>query len=164
MTAGEFVTHTDLTFLGDIDLCHLQNTRRQFVTNGDSKLTTLILSIKQLVLLDEVDNKLLNKFIRMLILGPAIRLDAIVFEILQGGNRELGTFGDDLSTGIVFNTLRDLTLGQGHQFVNEDILQIVHLCFIFLINLAEDNLILFLRLTGLHGTREEFLIDHDTCQ
>ena len=80
----------------------------------------------------------------MLILGPAARLDSVVLKVLQGSNSELGTLGDDLSTGIVFNTLRDLALGQGHQFVNEDILQIVHLCFIFLINLAEDNLILLL--------------------
>ena len=61
VTSGKFVTHANLTLLGHINLGHLQNARGQLVTNGDSKLAALHLSIEQFVFLHVVDNQLGNE-------------------------------------------------------------------------------------------------------
>ena len=105
MTTSELITHTDLTFLGHIYLGHLQDTRRQFITDGDSELTALQLCIKQLVLLDVVHDQFLNEIILVLIISPAVTLDSVVLEILQRSNSELTALGDDLSTCIILHTL-----------------------------------------------------------
>ena len=105
MTTGEFVTYTNLTFLSHINLSHLQNARRQFITDGNGKLTALVLSIEQLILLDEVDDESLDEFVGMLIAGPAIRLNAIILKVLQSRNGELGTLSDNLSTRVILHAL-----------------------------------------------------------
>ena len=105
MTTGELITHTNLTLFGHIYLSHLQDARRKFVTNGDSKLLTLHLSIKQLVLLHIVDDELTNEFILMLIICPLAGLDITVLQVLQVCHSELRTLRDNLCTGIVLHTL-----------------------------------------------------------
>ena len=100
----------------------------------------------------------------MLVIGPVADLDVTILKILQGGDGELSTLGNNLSTGIVLHTQRGLALCQGHQLLDQNILQIIDLCLILLVNLSQRDLVLLLGLTGLHGTGEEFLIDDDTSQ
>ena len=98
------------------------------------------------------------------VVGPAIALDAVVLEVLQGRNSELAALGDDLGVGIVLHALADLVLGKLHELVDEHVLQLVLLSLILLVNLGERHLILLLRLTGLDGTREELLVDDHTAE
>ena len=105
MTTCQFITDTDLTFLGNIYLSHLQNTIGQLVTNRDGKLAALQLCIQQLVLLHEVDDQLGNQLVLVLVTGPVVGLDVTILKVAQGSCRELATLGDDLSTGIVLHAL-----------------------------------------------------------
>ena len=160
----QFVSYTDLTLLGNIYLCHLQNSRGKLVTYGDSKLLALHLSIKQLELLHEVDDQLRDKQILMGIGCPVADMYVTILKILEVGNSECTTLSDNLRTGIVLNALRHLTFGQFEQLVDEYLLQVVNLCLVFLVNLGKSNLILHLCLTGLDGTLEEFLVDDNTSK
>ena len=164
MTTGKFITHLNLTLFGYIDLSHLKNTGRQLVANGNGELATLHFSIKLLVLADIIHDELLNQAIGMSILRPIIRLNSIIFKILQRSSRKLGTLSDDFCTGIVFHTFRNHPLCQGQQLVNENILQVVVLGLILLINLGKDNLILFFGLPVFDGAGEKLLVYYDTAQ
>ena len=83
MSSGQFVAHANLTFLGDIHLSHLENARRQLVADGDGELATFKLGIQQFVLADVVHDELLYQVVRMGIVGPVVRLNAIVFQVLE---------------------------------------------------------------------------------
>ena len=58
MASGQLVADTDLTLLGDVYLCHLQDARWQLVADGDGELATLVLCIEKLCLLQEVCDEL----------------------------------------------------------------------------------------------------------
>ena len=164
MTTGQLITHTDLTFLGHIDLRHLQNAVGQLVTNRDGKLLALQFCIKQLILLHEVDDQLGNQLVLVLVVGPVTDLDVTIFQVLQGSHGKLAALGDDLRSGIVLDTLRGLTLRQFDELVDQDILQVANLSFILLVNLGQRDLILLLRLAVLDGAGKHLLVDDDTCQ
>ena len=104
MTTGQLITDTDLTFLGNIDLGHLQDAIGQLVTNRDSELTALQLCIQQLVLLHEVDDQLGNQLVLVLIVRPVVGLDVAILKVAQSRSSELATLGDDLSASIVLHT------------------------------------------------------------
>ena len=91
-------------------------------------------------------------------------LNITVLKVLQVGHGELATLRDNLSTGVVLHTLGGLSLGEGHQLVDQNILQVVNLSLMLLVNLSQRNLVLNLVLTGFHGTGKEFLVNDDTCQ
>ena len=105
MTSGQLITYADLTLLSYIYLSHLQDAVWQLVTDSDSELLTLHLSIKQLVLLHEVDNQLGNQLVLMLVCCPVANLYIAILKVAQGCSSELATLGDDLGTGVVLNTL-----------------------------------------------------------
>ena len=96
MASGQFVAHADLTFLGHIDLSHLENARRQLVADGDGELAALEFGIEQFVLADIVADERGDEPIGMLVFGPGIRLHAVVFKVLEIRGGELGALGDDL--------------------------------------------------------------------
>ena len=100
----------------------------------------------------------------MLIVCPVVRLYTVIFEVLQSSCSKLRTLSDNLSTRIVFHTLRNLALSQCEQLIYEDILQVLTLCLIFLVDFSENNLILLLRFASLDSTREHLLVDDDTAQ
>ena len=104
VTTSQLITDTDLTLLGHIHLSHLQDARGQLVTDGDSKLLTLILGIEQLELLHVVDNQLSNQLILVLVVGPIVSLDITILKVLQRSHRKLCTLGNDFSTSIVPDT------------------------------------------------------------
>ena len=164
MTTSKFITNLNLTLLSDINLSHLENSWWKFITDSDSKLATLQLSIELLILADIVHDQALNQSIGMFILCPTIRLYAIILQVLQSCCCELATLGDDLSTRVILHALRSLAFSQGEQLINQNILQVVALCLVLLINLGKDNLILLLWLTSLNGTREQLLVDNNTTQ
>ena len=164
MTTGKLVTNLYLTLLGNIDLSHLQNTRRKFIADWNSELLALHFSIKQLILADIVHDEFLNECIRVVIICPVITLDSIEFKVLQCRNSELATLGNNLSTSVIFHTLRNLTFSKRHQFVYKNILQVIVLCLILFIYLCKEYLILLLGIAGLNSTREQFLVNNDTAQ
>ena len=164
VTSGQLISDTDLTLLGNIYLSHLKDSRRKFVTNGDSKLLALHLSVEQLILLHEVDNQLGDELILVSIGSPIADMHITILKILEVGHCECATLGDYLRTSVVFHTLRNLTLGKFEQLVDENLLQVINLCLVFLVNLGKSNLILHLCLTSLDGTLEEFLVDDNTCK
>ena len=150
MTTGEFVAYANLTFLSNIDFGHLLNARGQLVANGNGKLAALQFGIEQFVLLNVVHDELLDKLVSVLVVGPVVALDTVVLQVLQGSCGKLAALCDDFCTCVVFHTHRVLAFGEGEQFVNENVFQVVVLCFVFLINLGKDDFILFLALAGLH--------------
>ena len=105
MATGELITHLDLTLLGNVNLSHLQDTRRQLITNGNGELAAVLLSGQLLVLADEVHDQMLNHVIDALIIRPAITLNTIILEVLQSGYREAATLVDDLSICVILHTL-----------------------------------------------------------
>ena len=164
MTTGQLITYTDLTLLGNVNLSHLQDAVWQLITDGDCKLLTLHLGIKQLILLHEVDNQLGNELVFVLIIGPVANLYVTILKVAQGCSSKLATLGDNLSTCIVLNALRCLTLGQLHELVDQDILQVVNLSLVLLVDLSQHDLILLLRLTVLDSTLEHLLVNNNTAQ
>ena len=144
MTSGEFITHTDLTLLCNVNLSHLQNTVGKFVANGNGKLTTLHLCIQHLIFLHEVDNQFSYQLILMLIICPVVALDITILKVTQSSSSELATLGDDLGTCIVLDTLRGLAFRQFKELVDQDIAQIIDLCLILFVNLGQGDLILLL--------------------
>jgi len=164
VTTGKLITNLDLTLLCDIDFGHLQDTGRQLITNGNGELATVLLSSKLLVLADIVHDQLLDESVDVLIIGPTVALDAIILEVLKCWHCELAALGENLRLGIVFHALASLAVGERHQLVNEHVLQLVALCLILLIDLLKLDLILFLRLTRLLCTLEEFFVDDNTTQ
>ena len=103
MAAGKLVADTNLTLLGHVDFCHLEDAGGQLVANGDGKLLALHLSVKQLVFLHEVDNQLGYEEVLMLVVCPVAYLYVTIFQIFQSRNSELRTLSDYLCAGIVFN-------------------------------------------------------------
>ena len=144
MTSSQLITDTDLTFLGNIDFSHLQDARRQLITNRNGKLATLNLCIQQFVLTDVVHDKLLYQGISMLITCPVVRLNSVILKILENGCGKLAALCDNLGTSVIFDTLAGLIFSKNQQLVNKDILQILVLCLILFVNLGKDNLIAFL--------------------
>ena len=112
MATGHLVTHAHLALLGHIDLGHLDDAGGKLVTNGDGELATLQFCIKQLILLDEVDNELGDEAVDVFVAGPANELNAGVVQTGKVGLGELGTLLDDLGTHVVFDTLRGQVLGE----------------------------------------------------
>ena len=105
MTSSQLISHTNLTLLGNINLCHLQDTRGKFIANGDGKLLALHLGIKQFVLLHIIDNQLADEIIGMIVVGPVADLDVSILQVLEIGDSEFGSTGDNLGTGIVLDSL-----------------------------------------------------------
>ena len=60
VTTGHFVTHLDLTFLGDVDLRNLHNAGRQLVAHGEVELLSPKLRIQLLVFLEVIHDQLLD--------------------------------------------------------------------------------------------------------
>ena len=164
MTTSKFITYLNLTFLSDVNLSHLQNTRRKFIPNSDSKFLTLHLGIHLLVLTDEVHNQLLNKKVSMLIISPAIWLDTLIIKVLQCSYSELASLRDNLCVRVVFNTFWNLIFCQLKQLINQEILQVIYLSFLLFVNLSKNIPILTLALTSLNSAAKEFLIDNNTTQ
>ena len=100
----------------------------------------------------------------MSVSGPVAYLYVTILQVAEIGLCELRTLGDDFGSGIVFNTLRHLVLGEFEQFVDKDILYVIVLCCIFLVNLCQFDLVLLLCLTGLYGSCEEFLVNNHACE
>ena len=112
MASSEFVAHADLTLLGNIYLCHLQNARGQLVTDGDGKLLALHLGIQQLVLLHIVDNQLGYQLVLMIVGCPCADMHVAILQVAQVGGGEIAALGDYLGSGVVLDSLRHLTLGE----------------------------------------------------
>ena len=72
MTSGEFITNTNLTFLGNINFSHLQNTGRKFVSYCYGKLSAFEFCIKKFIFAYVVHYKFLNELIGMCIIRPSI--------------------------------------------------------------------------------------------
>ena len=72
MTTCKFITYLNLTLLGNVNLSHLKNTRRKFITNSNCKLATLQFCIKLLILADIVHNQSLNQTIGMIVISPVV--------------------------------------------------------------------------------------------
>ena len=164
MSSGQLVAHANLTFLGNIHLGHLENARRQLVADGDGELATLKLGIQQFVLADVIHDELLYQVVRMGIVGPVVRLNAIVFQVLERSRRELATLIDYFCTRVVFNALRHLVFGEFEEFVYQDVFEVFVLSLVFFVYLGKYNLVLFLRVASLNGTREQFLVDNNATE
>ena len=83
MATGELVADTNLTLLGNIDLCHLQDAGGQLVADGDGKLLALVLCVEQLELLQVIDNELGNELVLMFIVSPVAYLYVAKLKVLQ---------------------------------------------------------------------------------
>ena len=80
----------------------------------------------------------------MLILGPIIRLYAVILKVLELRHSKLAALGYYLCTGIVLDAHRRLTLSKRKKLVYENVLQVVYLGCIFLVYLGKHNLVLLL--------------------
>ena len=127
MTSGKFITHLNLTLLGHIDLGHLHNAGGQVVADGDGKFAAGLFGVHLLVLADEIHDKTLNQRVGMLITRPVVTLDTVKLKVAQHGLSKLAALGDDLGIGIVVNPLGSLTVRKLHEFLHENILQVVNL-------------------------------------
>ena len=87
----------------------------------------------------------------MLIVGPVAYLDVTIFQVAKRRNSELRTLGNNLSTRIVLDAHRRLSLSQGDQLVNKNISQVIYLCLVFLIYLFQEFFVLHLGLTSFDG-------------
>ena len=164
MTSGKLVAHSYLTFLRNINLCHLKNAGRKLVTYGNGELSALQFGIKKLILAYIVHYELLDELIGVRVVCPSVRLDAVILEVLEYRSSKLAALCDNLRTGIILHTLRNLILSENKQFLYKNILKIVVLCLIFLVYLSEQHLVLFLRLTCLDSTGEHLLVNHHTTE
>ena len=154
MTTGHLIPNLDLTFLSNVNLSHLNNTSRQFIADRKIKFLTSQLSIQFLIFLQIIQNHLLDKFVLISIGSPFTYLDRIIIQFFQSLARELNSLRNNFCIHIVFNSLRNLTISQNQQFINQQVLQVSHLHFIFLIQFRKNSLVCQSGLTLLDGFRE----------
>ena len=83
MTTGHLITYANLTLLGNIYLGHLDNARGKLVADSDGELLALHLCIKNLELLQVVDNQLANELVGVLVVGPTAELYSCVVEGIE---------------------------------------------------------------------------------
>ena len=164
MTTGHLVADTNLALLGNINLSHLDDARRQFVADGEGELLALLFGIQNLVFLQVIDDKFTDEGVRVLVLCPSTQLDSSVVEVLERALGKLGTGGDNLGSHVVLHTQRHLAAGQFLEFLNQDGLEVADLILEFGVNLRQFLTVAVLVGTCLHRLREEFLVDDHTAE
>ena len=164
MTTGHLVAHADLTLLGDIDLGHLHDTRGEFVTDRNIEFLTAQLGIILFVFLQVVDDGGTNQLILGGIGRPLAHLYGGIVDLVEDSLGKLGSLGNDVGTHEVFHTLRNLTLSEDEQLVDENGFQAVHLLFILFVELGQNGFVAQFRFFLLDGTREEVGTDNYTFQ
>ena len=98
------VSNTNLTFLSDVNLCHLDDARWEFIANSEGKLLALEFCIKKLVFLEIVDDELTNQRVGVLVVCPTTELNRSIVENFKCWSNELGAFWYDFSTEAVLHT------------------------------------------------------------
>ena len=164
MATCHLITHTDLTLLSNIYFCHLDNTSRKLITNGNSKLLTLQFRIQFFIFLDEIHHQVANHTVSMLITGPVTQLDRSKVKWIKIRCTELRSLSNHFRPQVVFHALRNLAFCQSHQFLNQNAFQVCNLRFKLIINLRQQCLVCQLRATVLDHTWEQFLIDNNAFQ
>ena len=94
MASCHLVADTDLALLGDIDFCHLDDARGEFVANGERKLLAVKFGCKNLVLLEVVDDELADEFIRVFIICPSCELYSCIVNVVKSTCNEFGAAWD----------------------------------------------------------------------
>ena len=110
VTTGHLVTNANLTFLGNVNLGHLDDTARQFIADGNGELLALQLGIHDVVLLEVVDDELTDEHVGVLVIGPIAKFNGSPIDGFEEGLAELSTLGDNLCADIILNALRGLVL------------------------------------------------------
>ena len=164
MTTGHLVAHADLTFLGDVYLGHLHDTRGELVADRDVEFLTTQFGIVLLVLLQVVDDGGTNQVVLGGIGRPLAHLYRGVVDFAENSLGKLGALGHDVGTHKVFHTLRNLALCEHEQLVDKYRLQAVHLLFILFVEFGQDGFVAEFRFFLLDGAREEVGTDNDTFQ
>ena len=164
MTTGHLVTDTNLTFLGNVYLGHLNDTCGQLVTDSDGELLAFQLGIEFLVLLDEVHHQCTNQSVGMFILRPVAQLNSGEVQIAEVGSRESGAFGNNVGTHVILHTFRCIIFCKLQQLVYQHFLEITNLSVKFIVNLRKQSLVGQLGAAGLDNTGEQTLTDNNTLQ
>ena len=118
MTSRHLVTHADLTFLCHVDLGELHDSRGQIIAYRDVILLAAVCSLDLLALAQIVDYCGADKVVLMGIGSPLRQIDGIVVDLLECSSRKLGTLGYDVAAEEVLDTLRGLSVGECHEFLD----------------------------------------------
>ena len=163
VASGHLVAHANLSFLGNVDLGHLDDAAGQLVADGNGKLAALHLGIHELVLLQVIDDKLADELVGVLICGPSAQLHGRIVERVEDRFGNLGTLGNEVDTHVVLHAHALLALGELEQLVHENGFQVGHLAVELIVDGLQARLVLCLGGTCLDGTGEQFLVnDHAT--
>ena len=112
MATGHLITYLNLTFLSNVNLCHLNDTSRQFITDSKVEFLTSQFGIQFFIFLQIVQDHLLDKFVLISIGSPFTNLNSIVIQIFQSLATKLSALRNHFSIHVVFNTLRNFIVSK----------------------------------------------------
>ena len=164
MTSGHLVTDTDLTLLGNVDLSHLDDARRQLVTDSDSEFLTLQLCIELFIFLDEVHHQCTYQSVGVLVFCPVAQLNGSKVHVAEIGSGELGALADHFGSHVVLHALRRVAFGELQELVHQYLLQVCHLAVELVVNLRQQRFVRQFGTTGLDDAGEQTLADNHTLQ
>ena len=163
VTTCHLITDLDLTLLSDVDLSHLDDTRRQLIAHRLIELLTAEVSLVFLRLLEVVRDHLGDELVGMFVARPAREDDFIIVECFELRAGELRPLADLLDTEEVLHAvLAGLTRSELEELVDEELTQLSLLAFSLLFEDFDSSLQLGAVL--LSSLRVEFGIDDDTTQ
>ena len=105
MTSCHLITDLQFTFLSHVNLSHLDNSGRKFVTNGSVILLTFNLTFDLLVLDDIVMQQVTNHIVSLLIGRPFVRVDLQEVHVLQHLVRELHALRNNILVQVILHAL-----------------------------------------------------------
>ena len=123
MTTGHLIADANLTFLGNVNLGHLENARRKFVANRDIVFLSSELGIEFLILAQVVYDGGTNHVVLVRIVCPLAQVKGIVFKFCKTLGSELCTLCNLLVANEVFHALRSLAFGEYEKLVDENLLE-----------------------------------------
>ena len=95
---------------------------------------------------------------------PLARVNVQVINLKQKFLREFSSFRDDVGANHILNTLRHLTVHNREEFVNQTGLEFAQTLLTLFLNLLQKRFLCCFQFLVLNQTREEFLVNHNTCQ
>ena len=154
MTSGHLIAHAYLTLLGNIHFGHLHDTRRKFISDRNIEFLTTQLGIIFFILLQIIDDGSAYQFVLSGIGRPLAYLYRRIIDFIQNSLSEFRSLRHDIGSHEIFHTLRNLTLCQNKQLIDENGFQTVHLFFIFLVEFRKNGFVAEFRFFLFNGTRE----------
>ena len=121
VTSCHLITDLQFTFFRYVNFSHFDDAGRKFVSDSSIIFFTLHLSFDLLVFDHKVVQQITDHIVLLFICRPLVRIDFQIIQILQGFQRKLHAFRNNIFIQVILHSLRSLPIGQFEQFVDQQI-------------------------------------------